>query len=305
MARLVFGRDVMDRHPVMQGNINVNSPLIYDHTMSAALRVYATANQCVCVIAGDLRRCNGAVVTRRRRCADPGRRDGGHRLGATRAPRVPGGVRQLSFDDEPPVRRADVRLSGGQFDNNGLVPAGASFGRSRSIGRRADHGGELSRRTGNAGQRGRHVGDAAVRRPSGLARCRLARRRIGDVLREVRHGPRPLRRDAQDAAGIWHGRGIILARCLSRDRSGREFPVKRSHPSQHTRGHTSNPQFRKRGPFETWTERGGQTADQRVSARWLQTLESSPKLPELDEKGRNALDGFVAERKASMPDESH
>ena len=49
MARLVFGRDFMDRHAVMQANINVNSPLIYDHTMSGALRVYAAANQCVCV----------------------------------------------------------------------------------------------------------------------------------------------------------------------------------------------------------------------------------------------------------------
>lgn len=34
---------------MMQGNINVNSPLIYDDTMSVALRVYAAANQCVCV----------------------------------------------------------------------------------------------------------------------------------------------------------------------------------------------------------------------------------------------------------------
>ena len=28
MARIVFG-DVMDRHAVMQGNINVNSPLVF------------------------------------------------------------------------------------------------------------------------------------------------------------------------------------------------------------------------------------------------------------------------------------
>lgn len=39
----------MECHAVMQGNINVNSPLIYDNTMSSALRVYAEANQCVCV----------------------------------------------------------------------------------------------------------------------------------------------------------------------------------------------------------------------------------------------------------------
>ena len=49
MARLVFGADFMENHAVMQGNINVNSPLVYDDTMSGALRIYAQANQCVCV----------------------------------------------------------------------------------------------------------------------------------------------------------------------------------------------------------------------------------------------------------------
>ncbi|MEM7196615.1 MAG: trimethylamine methyltransferase family protein, partial [Pseudomonadota bacterium] len=49
MARLTFGADFMERHAVIQGNINVNSPLVYDDTMSGALRVYAQAGQCVCV----------------------------------------------------------------------------------------------------------------------------------------------------------------------------------------------------------------------------------------------------------------
>ena len=49
MARLVFGAEFMETNAVMQGNINVNSPLVYDDTMSGALRVYAKANQCVCV----------------------------------------------------------------------------------------------------------------------------------------------------------------------------------------------------------------------------------------------------------------
>ena len=49
MARIVFGADFMAQNAVMQGNINANSPLIYDETMSGALRIYAAANQCVCV----------------------------------------------------------------------------------------------------------------------------------------------------------------------------------------------------------------------------------------------------------------
>ena len=49
MARLVFGAAFMETNAVIQANINVNSPLVYDHTMSGALRIYAAANQCVAV----------------------------------------------------------------------------------------------------------------------------------------------------------------------------------------------------------------------------------------------------------------
>ncbi len=49
MARLVFGSEFMENHCVIQGNINVNSPLVFDHIMSGALKVYARANQSVVV----------------------------------------------------------------------------------------------------------------------------------------------------------------------------------------------------------------------------------------------------------------
>ena len=45
MARIAFGEEFMREHLVIQGNINVNSPLVYDNTMTAALRTYAAANQ--------------------------------------------------------------------------------------------------------------------------------------------------------------------------------------------------------------------------------------------------------------------
>jgi trimethylamine--corrinoid protein Co-methyltransferase len=50
MARLVFGAEFVDRHCVIMGNINVNSPLVYDAAMSKALRAYARANQCTVVV---------------------------------------------------------------------------------------------------------------------------------------------------------------------------------------------------------------------------------------------------------------
>ena len=49
MARIVFGREFMENHCVIQGNINVNSPLVFDATMTGALKAYARANQ-GCVI---------------------------------------------------------------------------------------------------------------------------------------------------------------------------------------------------------------------------------------------------------------
>jgi trimethylamine--corrinoid protein Co-methyltransferase len=49
MARIVFGEQYMESHLVIQRNINVNSPLVYDDTMTGVLRAYAAANQGVVV----------------------------------------------------------------------------------------------------------------------------------------------------------------------------------------------------------------------------------------------------------------
>ena len=49
MARIVFGPHYLEDHLVIQGNINVNSPLVYDDTMTGSLRAYAAANQGVMV----------------------------------------------------------------------------------------------------------------------------------------------------------------------------------------------------------------------------------------------------------------
>jgi len=49
MARIVHGAETMETTCVIQGNINVNSPLVWDDVMSGALKAYARANQ-GCVI---------------------------------------------------------------------------------------------------------------------------------------------------------------------------------------------------------------------------------------------------------------
>jgi trimethylamine--corrinoid protein Co-methyltransferase len=50
MARIVFGRDFVDANCVILGNVNVNSPLVWDGTMTRSLRAYARANQAAVVV---------------------------------------------------------------------------------------------------------------------------------------------------------------------------------------------------------------------------------------------------------------
>ena len=50
MARIIFGREFVDENCVILGNVNVNSPLVWDSTMTLALRAYARANQAAVVV---------------------------------------------------------------------------------------------------------------------------------------------------------------------------------------------------------------------------------------------------------------
>lgn len=63
MARIVFGRDFVDANCVIMGNVNVNSPLVWDGTMTKALRAYARANQAAIIVPFILGGAMGPVTT--------------------------------------------------------------------------------------------------------------------------------------------------------------------------------------------------------------------------------------------------
>ena len=50
MARIVFGRDFVDQNCVILGNVNVNSPLVWDSSIILVLRAYARANQAAVIV---------------------------------------------------------------------------------------------------------------------------------------------------------------------------------------------------------------------------------------------------------------
>lgn len=63
MARLVFGRDFVDGNCVILGNVNVNSPLVWDGTQTQALRAYARANQAAVIVPFILGGAMGPVTS--------------------------------------------------------------------------------------------------------------------------------------------------------------------------------------------------------------------------------------------------
>lgn len=63
MARIAFGRDFVEQNCVIMGNFNVNSPLVWDGTMTNGLRAYARANQCAVVVPFILGGAMGPVTS--------------------------------------------------------------------------------------------------------------------------------------------------------------------------------------------------------------------------------------------------
>ena len=50
MARIAFGAETLESSCVIMGNVNVNSPLVWDGAMTGAIRVYAAANQAPVIV---------------------------------------------------------------------------------------------------------------------------------------------------------------------------------------------------------------------------------------------------------------
>ncbi|WP_417588336.1 trimethylamine methyltransferase family protein [Pararhodobacter oceanensis] len=63
MARILFGREFADQNCVIMGNFNVNSPLVWDGTMTTGMRAYAKAGQAVVLVPFILGGAMGPVTT--------------------------------------------------------------------------------------------------------------------------------------------------------------------------------------------------------------------------------------------------
>lgn len=301
MARLVFGRDFMDAHAVMQANINVNSPLIYDHTMSGALRVYAAANQCVCVspaiFAGAMGPLSPAAVAAQTLAEAM--------VGIALAQLVKAGCPVVFGSFHSTMNLKSGALTFGSPEANLATMALSQLGRRLGVPVRSG-GGQI---TGSNAPDGQAMQDST-----------------GAMWSTLLSGSHQI----WHAAG-WLEGGLVMSyekfimdldHCgamlkllqgfdTDDEAFGREAyleagPGENFLSTTHTLRHyaTANfaPTIPEAGPYEMWAENGSLTADQRAAAQWRQML-AAYREPAMERGVRSSLAEFADERKASMPDE--
>jgi trimethylamine--corrinoid protein Co-methyltransferase len=301
MARLVFGAAFMENNAVMQGNINVNSPLIYDDTMSNALRVYAAANQCVCVspaiFAGAMGPLSPAAVVAQTLAEAM--------VGIALAQLVRRGCPVVFGSFHSTMNLKSGALTFGSPEANLATMAISQLGHRLGVPVRSG-GGQVSASNAADGQ--------AMQDSTGAMWATLL-----SGTHQVWH-----------AAG-WLEGGLVMSyekfimdldhcgamltmlqgfgvdeEAFGRDAYHETGPGENFLSTQHTMRHFASANFQsdipEAGPFETWSENGSPTTDQRAASRWKQML-ADYKKPAMDENIQAALNEFVATRKASMPDE--
>ncbi|MFT4728016.1 MAG: trimethylamine--corrinoid protein Co-methyltransferase [Granulosicoccus sp.] len=301
MAQLVHGVGFMEEHAVMQGNINVNSPFIFDGEMSGALRVYAEANQCVCVSPAIFGGAMGPVSTAAMSAQTLAEGMVGIALSQLVRPGCPAVFG--SFHSTMNLRSGSLTF--GTPEANIVTMALSQLGRRLGVPVRSG-GGQIT----------------AANAPDGQAMMDSTNSMWATML--------------SGAHQVWHAAGWLeggltmsyekfvmdLDNCgamlrmfggmsideesLSRESYLEAGPGENFLSTAHTMRHYSTANYESlladAGPFETWKENGSLSAAQRANATYKSMLENYNQ-PSLDNSTNETLESFIAEKKSSMPDE--
>ena len=300
MAKMVFGGEFMQQHAVMQANININSPFIFDGVMSRALREYAKANQCVCV--------SPAI------------------FGGAMGPVSPAAIAAQTLAE------AMVGIALTQLVNPGCPVVLGSFHSSINL-----RTGSLTFGTPEANlvsmalsQLGRRLG-VPVR--SGGGQVTAANTADGQAMADSTNAMWAT--VLSGAHQIWHAAGWLeggltmsyekfildLDNCgamlgmLQGMEVSEESLAQRSYSevgpggnfltTQHTMAHYSDANYESllpdTGPFERWLDEGSEDASTRATKVWQEQLNNYSS-PVLSQSVLNDLEDFIASRKSEMPD---
>ena len=302
MTRIVFGEDFVDRHCVIMGNINVNSPLVYDVTMTGALREYAAANQCVVVTPFILGGAMGPVTT------------AGALAQALAESMVGVALAQLVRPGAPVIlgnflSSMSLRSGAPTFGTPEPAMAYLAIGQlARRLGVPLRCGGALTGSKVADAQAAQESADSLL--PALLGGAHFVLHAAGWLEGGLVMGYEKFVLDA-DHCGMMHtfAAGMPLDENAFAMEAFREVG-----PGRHFLGcaHTlanyetafHEPEMADNSAFEQWQEAGAQDANQRAASR-VKALLAAYEAPPMDEAVAEALDAFVAKRKAQMPDAWH
>jgi trimethylamine---corrinoid protein Co-methyltransferase len=301
MARLVFGEAFMEENAVIQANINVNSPLIYDDTMSGALRIYAAANQSVAVSPAIFGGAMGPVS----QAAIVAQTLAEGMIGIALTQLVRKGCPVVFGSFHSTMNLKSGALTFGSPEANLSAFAMAQLGRRLGVPVRSTNGGQIT----------------AANSADGQAMQDSTSSMWASIL--------------SGANQIWHAAGWLeggltmsyekfvldLDHCgmmlrmiqglevndeeLARDSYLESGPGDNFFSTSHTMDHFSTANYQsdmiEAGPYETWLENGCQTAEQRATPKWKEML-NAYEAPPIDPGVDEALKDFIHRRKSAVPD---
>ena len=301
MACLVFGAEFMERNAVIQANINVNSPLVYDHTMSGALRIYAAANQCVAVSPAIFGGAMGPVSP----AAVLAQTLAEAMVGIALAQLVRPGCPAVLGSFHTTMNLKSGALTFGTPEANLVTMALAQLGRRLRVPVRSG-GGQITSSNAADGQAlqdstsamwatilsGAHqVWHAAGWLEGGLTmsyeKFVIDLDHCGMMLRLIQGMETDMEAMGRDAY-LEAGPGLNF--------------LSTAHTLRYYATANYQSELPDAGPYETWMENGAPTLEQRANGRWKDML-AACEAPPIDIGVEEALDDFVARRKAAMADE--
>ena len=302
MARIVFGERFTDEHCVIMGNVNMNSPLVYDRAMSGSLRAYARANQCPVVVPFILGGATGPVSMAGAVAQSLAEVMAGVALGQLERPGSPAVFGNF-------LTTVDLKTGSPTFGTpESALGSFAAAQSARRIG--------LPLRCSGAFTSSK-LPDAQAMQESVtslytalLCGANFILHAAGWLEAALTVGYEKLVLDA-DHLGAVHtllGGLALDPGALALDAFGEVGPGNHFFGCAHTLSRYETAfhecEIADTGSYESWREAGSRDSTMRANAKWKETLRACEP-PPLDASVDEALKDFMARKKASMPDIWH
>lgn len=302
MARIAFGADFVDKNCVIMANINMNSPLVFDHAMSGAIRTYAAANQCPVVVPFVL----GGATAPVSMAAAVTQAYSEVLVGCALAQLVRPGS-PVIFGNF--VTSVDLKLGSPSFGTP--EPALGSY-----------MAGQLARRVGLP------VRCAGAFTSSKIPDAQAMMESVTSLHSSVLSGANFVLQAAgwlEGALTISYEKLVMDADYLGAmhrflgglDLEDEDFAMDAfdevgpgghffgcAHTLRHYETAFHRPELSDGLPFETWSEQGGQDMVRRANTKWKRDLERY-QAPPIDQATEEALQDFMIRKKATLPDIWH